>query len=195
MKNILWPLKIFTKRFTEMNHHCRRNDTLKFAETTGLILFHVFKNANNSLKIPNSKFWRYSTVDTLPFPQNLTLIRCDSFRENAFNGGTMDKKPVTVWSLRWLILATYNFFLELAMRLEYNAVQILTTRFKYYKRVLNISNAFEIFKTCFKYYKRVLNICNAFETFKMRFKYYKRVLNIINVFWILATRLKLLKRG
>ncbi len=94
----------------------------------------------------------------------------------------MDKKPVTVWSLRWLILATYNFFLELATRLEYNAVQILTTRFKYYKGVLNISNPFEIFKTRFKYYKRVLDICNAFETFKTRFNYYKRVLNIINVF-------------
>ncbi len=32
------------------------------------------------------------------------------------------------------------FFLELATRLEYKAVQILAMRFTYYKRVLNICN-------------------------------------------------------
>ena len=58
-------------------------------------------------------------------------------------------------------------FLELATRSEYKSVQILATRFKHYKRVLNI--------------------CNAFETFKTRFKYK-------NIFWILATCLKHLKR-
>ncbi len=49
------------------------------------------------------------------------------------------------------------------------------------KRVLNI-NVFETFETRFKYYKRVLNISNVFETFKTRLKHFKRVLNIINVF-------------
>ena len=63
---------------------------------------------------------------------------------------------------RRLILARYHFFLELATRVEYKAVQILATRFKYYKRVLNISNVFEIFATCLKYLKRVLNIINVF---------------------------------
>ena len=37
--------------------------------------------------------------------------------------------------VRCLILATY-FFLELATRLEYKAVEILPTRLEYYKRVL-----------------------------------------------------------
>ncbi len=44
------------------------------------------------------------------------------------------------------------------MRLEYKAVQILATRFKYYKRVLNICNAFETIL----HLKRVLNIINVF---------------------------------
>ncbi len=34
------------------------------------------------------------------------------------------------------------FFLELAKRLEYKAVLIFATRFKYFKRVLNIINVF-----------------------------------------------------
>ncbi len=58
-----------------------------------------------------------------------------------------------------------------------------------------IGNAFGIegsaifFATRFKYYKRVLNISNVFETFKTRLKllktrleYYKRVLNILTTF-------------
>ncbi len=77
--------------------------------------------------------------------------------------------------LRWLILARYYFFLELATRLKYKAVQIFATRFKYYKRVLNICNAFETFKTRFKYYKSVLNISNAFEIFATRLKHLQRV--------------------
>ena len=66
-------------------------------------------------------------------------------------------------ALWWLILARYYFFLELATRLEYKAMQILATRFKYYKRLLNICNAFETLKTRFKYYKRVLNISNMLK--------------------------------
>ncbi len=57
------------------------------------------------------------------------------------------------------------FFLELT-RLEYNAVQILATRFKYYKRVWNISNVFGTFKTRLKHWlrhlKSVWNIRNEF---------------------------------
>ena len=55
----------------------------------------------------------------------------------------------------WLI-ATY-FFLELATRLEYKAVQIFTTRFEYI-----ICNAFESFQTHLKHYQRVLNIITLF---------------------------------
>ena len=90
-------------------------------------------------------------------------------------------------------------FLELATRLEYKTVQILATRCKYYKRVLNISSTFETFKTRLKHQQRVLNIrnwfeySNVFKTLATRLKFYKRVLNI-NVFETFATRLKHLKR-
>ncbi len=55
------------------------------------------------------------------------------------------------------------FFLELATRLEYKAVQIIATRIC------------KTFKARFKYYKRVLNISNVFETFKMRLEHLKRI--------------------
>ena len=46
---------------------------------------------------------------------------------------------------------TCHTFLELATRLEYKAVEILATRFEYYKRVLNYSDTFETFKTRLKH--------------------------------------------
>ncbi len=64
--------------------------------------------------------------------------------------------------LWWLILARYYFFLELATRLEYKVVQVLATRFKYYKGVLTISNVFERFATRLKHLKPVLDIINVF---------------------------------
>ncbi len=39
------------------------------------------------------------------------------------------------------------FFSGISNALEYKAVEILATRFKYYKRVLNISSVFETFAT------------------------------------------------
>ena len=56
--------------------------------------------------------------------------------------------------------------------LFYKAVEILATRFEYYKRVLNIIKVFSILATRlkhFKCYKRVLNISNVFETLATRF--------------------------
>ena len=59
----------------------------------------------------------------------------------------------------WQILLLLFFFFfgggGLATRLDYKAVQILPMRFKYYKRVLNISNVFETFATCFKHLQRI----------------------------------------
>ncbi len=50
--------------------------------------------------------------------------------------------PHFVCVLRWLILATYYFFLELATHLEYKVVEILAMHFECYKCVLNIINMF-----------------------------------------------------
>ncbi len=41
-------------------------------------------------------------------------------------------------SVRWLILASYYFLLELATRCEYKAVLTFTTCFEYLQRVGNI---------------------------------------------------------
>ncbi len=58
--------------------------------------------------------------------------------------------PPSPTVLRWLILTSYYFFLELWTRCEYKAVLTFTTCFKHLKGVLNILNVFWIFATRLK---------------------------------------------